>query len=50
VDSTNDPSVPARLMAANGTFSDNSALSASNRLFGRKFVIRSFRWLDPNEV
>ena len=50
VDSSNEPSVPARLMSADGAFSDNGALSAANRRFGRKFVIQGFRWLDADEV
>jgi hypothetical protein len=50
VDSTNESSVPARLMSADGNFSENTALSAVNRRFGRKFVIQSFRWLGANEV
>jgi hypothetical protein len=47
---SNSAEVPARLLDANGVFSDNSALSPSNVLFGRKFRIESFRWLNPAEV
>jgi len=49
-DPVNDASVPARLLSPDGTFSDNGALSDTNRRFGRKFVIESFRWLHPDEV
>jgi len=50
LDSANDASVPARLMDASGRFSDNSALKAANRLFGRKIQVRSFRWLKSSEI
>ncbi|MFM7182058.1 MAG: hypothetical protein ACKO2G_11420 [Verrucomicrobiales bacterium] len=50
VDSTNDPSVPARLMSANGVFSNNPQLTVANRQFGRKFRIESFRWLNGDEI
>ncbi|MFT5905762.1 MAG: type II secretory pathway pseudopilin PulG [Cryomorphaceae bacterium] len=33
-----------------GEFVKNSALSEDNRRFGRKFEIKSFRWLNPDEV
>ncbi len=50
----NDPSngadVPARLIDPNGVFSDNPALSKVNALFGRKFRIEDFRWLNPSEI
>jgi hypothetical protein len=49
-DPTNDPSVPARQMSATGEFTDNPALTATNRLFGRKFMIESFRWLNGSEI
>jgi hypothetical protein len=49
-DPSNDPSEPARLMDKDGVFSDNSALTSANRRFGRKFVIRGFRWLAADEV
>jgi Tfp pilus assembly protein PilV len=49
-DPTNDPTVPARLMYANGTFSDNNVLTGVNRLFGRKFMIEGFRWLSGDEI
>jgi hypothetical protein len=37
-------------MAANGTFSDNATLTETNRRFGRKFRIETFRWLNPSEI
>lgn len=49
-DSSNDPTVPARIMTADGAFSPNSALTDVNRRFGRKFKIESFRWLGPSEI
>jgi len=61
IDSTNDASVPARLLdltggtvnpinSKYGTFSDNDTLTKLNRSFGRKFRIESFRWLNKDEV
>jgi hypothetical protein len=50
MDSTNDDSVPARNMTASGTFSDNATLTETNRRFGRKFHIKSFRWLNDSEI
>jgi hypothetical protein len=55
LDPANDADVPARLLdisggSRNGVFSDNSALSAINVRFGRKFHIESFRWLSKQEV
>lgn len=51
-DGANAPEVPARVMDANGGFSDigDSALTPLNRPFGRKFEIESFRWLNASEV
>ena len=50
IDPKNEPDIAARNMSANGAFSDNSALTALNRRFGRKFQIESFRWLNSAEV
>jgi hypothetical protein len=50
VDPANDPSVPARLMSANGVFSNNPQLTVANRQFGRKFRVESFRWLNADEI
>lgn len=49
-DPANDPTVSARKLGANGAFSDNSALTVSNRRFGRSFRIESFRWLHSSEI
>lgn len=49
-DTANDATVPARNMSDSGVFSDNAALTSTNRLFGRKFVIESFRWLSGSEI
>jgi hypothetical protein len=49
-DPANSPDVPARILDASGNFSNNSALSPANVLFGRKFRIESFRWLNAAEV
>ncbi len=49
-DPANDPSVPTREINASGVFTDNPALTATNRLFGRKFLIESFRWLSGAEI
>jgi hypothetical protein len=51
-DESNKPEVPSRKMSADGGFSDinNSDLTTTNRLFGRKFRIESFRWLSGTEI
>ncbi|MCF7676536.1 MAG: hypothetical protein K9N23_13805 [Akkermansiaceae bacterium] len=51
-DGTNGPEVPARKISATGVFSniEDSDLTPSNRLFGRKFRIESFRWLGESEI
>lgn len=49
-DRTNDASVPARLIAADGRLIDNPELTGFNRRFGRKFEIHSFRWMNVSEV
>jgi len=49
-DAGNPPEVPARLMNEYGEFSNNSALKPVNRIFGRKFILTSFRWLDVSEI
>jgi Tfp pilus assembly protein PilV len=51
-DPTNDADVPAREMSEDGTFSEleNSKLSRTNLRFGRRFVIKSYRWLNPSDV
>ncbi|MFU8892247.1 MAG: hypothetical protein ACNA8L_01335 [Luteolibacter sp.] len=49
-DGTNDASVPARIMTADGRFTDNDELTPDNRRFGRQFKIHSFRWLHPSEI
>lgn len=50
VDPRNAPDVPARNMNANGAFTDNAALTPLNRIFGRRFQLQSFRWLNPSDV
>ena len=49
-DPANEASVPARTMSVDGRFSDNNELTATNRRFGRKFQIQTFRWLNAQEV
>jgi type II secretory pathway pseudopilin PulG len=49
-DESNAPEVPARQISESGEFSDNPALSETNRRFGRKFQIVSFRWLSGAEI
>ncbi|QTN31406.1 hypothetical protein HZ994_03370 [Akkermansiaceae bacterium] len=51
-DRTNDPETPSREIDGTGVFSEsaNSALTTTNRRFGRKFEIESFRWLNGLEI
>ena len=49
-DPANDDHEAARLLQDDGSFIDNPALTPSNLRFGRKFVVESFRWLNPSEV
>lgn len=61
-DSGNAPEVPSRQLDITGstknpmvnlklgTFSDNPALSNTNFIFGRKFRIETFRWLNKDEI
>ncbi len=61
VDPTNDPYEPAFIFEGNpltdshdpgwdGEFTPNSNLTPTNRRFGRKFEMKSFRWLSSDEV
>ncbi len=49
-DPTNDPTISARTLGADGAFSNNSALTATNLRFGRSFRIENFRWLHSSEI
>jgi len=50
VDATNSPDVPARIMNDQGVFTDNPSFTDLNKLWGRKFIITSYRWLNKDEV
>jgi len=50
VDASNEPTTPSRKMTANGSFSDDTTLTALNRRLGRKLRIESFRWLHSSEI
>ena len=61
VDPTNDPHEPAFIFEGNpptdghdpgwdGQFVPNTGLTPTNRRFGRKFEMKSFRWLNAEEV
>ncbi|MFK7911147.1 MAG: hypothetical protein AB8F34_11200, partial [Akkermansiaceae bacterium] len=49
-DPTNDDHVAARALNSQGAFVDNAAFSEINSRYGRKFKIKSFRWLSKDEV
>ncbi len=49
-DPADAPEEAARTLAGDGSFEDSNELSGTNRRFGRRFVIESFRWLHPDEV
>jgi hypothetical protein len=49
-DPNNGDHIAARTINALGNFVDNSTLTDVNRRFGRKFQIRSFRWLKKDEI
>lgn len=50
VDPSDDPEVPFRQMAADGTFEEAGLLNDVNEKFGRRLRIESFRWLSEKEV
>ena len=49
-DPSNSPEEPAKTIGPAGDFAENNELSTMNRIYGRKFEIISFRWLNPSEV
>lgn len=50
VDPANEPEVPSlRVNPSTGALTEGG-LTATNKAFGRKFRILSFRWLSPDEV
>lgn len=49
-DTSNGPEVPVRIQDGGGNFVDNPVLTGQNRIFGRKFQIIGFRWLNAAEV
>ncbi len=49
-DATNSPEVPVRILNASGDYIDNPALTDTNKRFGRKFEIVSFRWMNYEEI
>jgi hypothetical protein len=50
IDASNSSHEASRIMNANGEFQDNPAITNTNRLFGRKFKVVSFKWLDESEI
>lgn len=49
-DSSNEDHIAARTLDTQGNFVDNAALSEINGRYGRRFKIKSFRWLSKDEI
>ncbi|MGB1128674.1 MAG: hypothetical protein ACPG4K_01390 [Haloferula sp.] len=50
LDSSDEDHLSMRELDGNGRFSDSSELGELNARFGRKFQIKSFRWLNGSEI
>jgi hypothetical protein len=50
VDPGNEAHEPTRIQRTDGSFEDNAALTGANRLYGRRFQITGFRWINDKEI